>query len=286
MSITSSSAGGKNANARARAREQASGSSAFFQQGWWRFPYDPVLADWVGHSLAAARRAVASPANSQWLRYQGTWFAGVNVLKNDSTGAVDAGPRLAGTAVDFIRSELKLTDFTWDRAQVSVCYPGYPKPMQGESEARFRYRRDRDAAHVDGLRARGPHRRRFINEHHAFILGIPMLEARPDASPLVVWEASHERVRASLSACLAGREPTAWGDIDVTEAYQQVRREIFAACKRVLVSARPGEAYLVHRLALHGVAPWARGATAGADGRMVVYFRPSIGEPRRWLMDP
>lgn len=259
---------------------------AFSQRGWCRFPHDPILADWVDHSLRASRRAVAAPANSRWLRDQGTWFAGVNVLENDETGCVDGGPVLSGRAVDFIAAELGLTGFAWDRAQVSVCYPGYPRPMKGESEARFRYRLDRDAAHVDGLRAQGPDRRRYISEHHAFILGIPMVEASPDASPLVVWEGSHQRVRAALSSCLAERSPAACSGIDVTEAYQQVRREIFTSCRRVPVSARPGEAYLVHRLALHGVAPWAPSATAGADGRMVVYFRPPIGDPRRWLMDP
>ena len=259
---------------------------AFFQRGWCRFPYDPALAGWVAHSLAASRRAVAAPANSHWLRYQGTWFAGVNVLDNDETGSVDGGPALAGSVIDFICADLHLTGFAWDRAQVSVCYPGYPKPMEGESEAPFRYRLDRDAAHVDGLRAHGPGRRRYLSEYHAFILGIPMVEASPDASPLVVWEGSHQRVRTGLKDCLAGRDPAAWSGIDVTDAYQHMRREIFASCRRVPVSAKPGEAYLVHRLALHGVAPWATGATAGADGRMVVYFRPPIGDPRRWLMDP
>jgi len=261
-------------------------AEAFFRRGWCRFAFDPVLADWIGHGLAAARRAVAAPANACWRRYQGTWFAGVNVLENDETGSLDGSPALAGRAVDFIHKELRLTGLAWDRAQVSVCYPGYPRPMQGESEARFRYRLERDAAHVDGLRAQGPDRRRFPSEHHAFIFGIPMVEASPDASPLVVWEGSHERVRAALTARLAGREPAAWGDTDVTETYQQVRREIFTSCRRVPVNARPGEAYLVHRLALHGVAPWGPDATAGPDGRMVVYFRPSTSDPRRWLADP
>jgi len=40
--------------------------------------------------------------------------------------------------------------------------------------------------------------------------------------------------------------------------------------------AAPGQAYLLHRLALHGVAPWADGAEASADGRMVAYFRPIL----------
>ncbi len=258
----------------------------FFERGWCRFPHDPSLARWVGHSLAAARRAVAAPGNAQWRRYQGTWFVGVNALENDEAGRVDGGPPLAGSATDFIRSELGLSGFAWDRAQVSVCYPGYPRPSEGESAAAFGYRLKRDAAHVDGLRAEGPERRRHLRELHGFILGIPMVEASPDASPFVVWEGSHELMRAALRACFAGLDPSVWGSIDVTEAYKAARREVFGACRRVTVSARPGEAYLVHRLALHGIAPWGPSATAGPDGRMVVYFRPVIDGAGRWLMDP
>lgn len=75
-----------------------------------------------------------------------------------------------------------------------------------------------------------------------------------------------------------------WPDIDLTDAYHAARREIFDTCPRVAVHARPGEAYLVHRLALHGVAPWAKDAKAPSEGRMIVYFRPELpGPPGSWL---
>ena len=148
----------------------------YHELGWCAFPHDAVLAQWLDATLPAARAAIAAAENRQWLRYQETWFAGVNVLPNDTTGAVPGGPPLAGAAVDFIRDRLGVRDYAWDRAQVSVCYPGYPQPMPGESDAVFRFRRDRDAAHVDGLLKEGPERRRFLREHHAFILGIPMAE--------------------------------------------------------------------------------------------------------------
>ncbi|NQV45179.1 MAG: hypothetical protein HQ501_09765, partial [Rhodospirillales bacterium] len=154
----------------------------FFDTGWCRFPHDPALAEWVTHALPAARLAVTAPENAEWHRCQGTWFVGVNALPNDSRGALGDGPPLAGQAVNFIHQELGLTGFAtgdgtgfatgsangfeWDRAQVSICYPGYPKPMEAESDANFAYRRDRDAAHVDGLRHVGPDRRRFLLEHH------------------------------------------------------------------------------------------------------------------------
>ena len=54
-----------------------------------------------------------------------------------------------------------------------------------------------------------------------------------------------------------------WGEVDATEVYQATRRTIFETCERVTVTAKPGEAYLIHRLALHGVAPWQPGPRPG-----------------------
>jgi len=48
----------------------------------------------------------------------------------------------------------------------------------------------------------------------------------------------------------------------------------------------PGEAYLVHRFALHGVAPWDEDAKAGPDGRMIAYFRPELPDRGLWLNAP
>lgn len=255
----------------------------FLEKGWRRFPYDPVLADWVSHALPAARATVTAPEHAQWMRCDGTWFVGVNALPNDASGVVDGGPALAGQAVDFIQGDLGLSEFEWDRAQISVFYPGYPKPMDGDSDANFAFRRDRDAAHVDGVRRHEPNRRRFLLEYHGFILGIPMVFSSADAAPLVVWEGSHHRVREAFAEVFFGISPERWHEIDVTETYHAVRREIFKTCKRVAVSASPGEAYIIHRLALHGVAPWSPDAEAGPDGRMIAYFRPVTGGSENWL---
>ena len=259
------------------------GREQFFRSGWCRFPYDPILANWVHHSLEAARETLNAPEQAEWLRCDGTWFAGVNALPNDAAGAVAGGPVVSGAAIDFIAHDLGLSGFTWDRAQVSICYPGYPKPGEHETEAAARFRRNRDAAHVDGLLPEGPNRRRYLREHHGFLLGIPMAEVGAGASPLVVWEGSHELMRSAFSEVFKDLPPEAWGDVDVTDTYQAARRLAFETCERVEIAAQPGEAYLVHRLALHGVAPWADGATAGPDGRMICYFRPEMGGPEDWL---
>ena len=105
-----------------------------------------------------------------------------------------------------------------------------------------------------------------------------------DAAPLVVWEGSHEILRAALRAVLAPHPRHEWPEVDMTDAYQQARAEVFARCRRVELPGRPGEAHVLHRLALHGVAPWGAAATGGADGRMIAYFRPLLaGGVAAWL---
>tara|TARA_Y100000588_G_scaffold260120_1_gene274719 strand:+ start:316 stop:1107 length:792 start_codon:yes stop_codon:yes gene_type:complete len=261
-------------------------SQQFLDKGWCHFDYDENISTWLGHALPAARAEVASTANDKWLRCGGTWFAGVNVLPNNSLGSVNGSGPLQGAAVDFIFKQLAINRLDWDQGQVSVCYPGYPKPMSSESPAAFRYRRDRDAAHVDGLLPEGPSRRRYLREYHGFILGIPMVEFSADACPFIVWEGSHEWIRSALMERFDGVPPHSWRDEDVTQIYHQTRREVFDNCPRISISARPGEAFLVHRLMLHGVAPWAPSAVAGKDGRMICYFRPTHGGPANWLNDP
>ncbi len=266
--------------------EHAVSREAFLARGWCHFHHDPQLAQWVADTRDAARAAVRAAENAEWLRCGGTWFVGVNALPNNERGAVRGGAAVAGQAVEFIREALGLAQLVWDRAQVSVVYPGYPQPMATESAAAYRYRRERDAAHLDGVLRQGPRKRRHLCEHHAFILGIPMVETSRDASPLTLWEGSHEITRRTLQTAFAGVPPEDWQAIDITELYQSLRRRIFAECRRVEIAARPGEAYLVHRLALHGIMPWPTTATAGPDGRMIVYFRPDVGSAEQWLSMP
>ena len=258
----------------------------FFEHGWCRFDHDARLLRWVESALPAARAARADAQHARWLRYQGTWFAGVNALANRTDSSLDGGESLQGEAIDFIAAELGLARIAWDRAQVSICYPGYPQPMPGESAGRARYRREHDAAHVDGLLREGPAQRRYLREHHGFILGIAMVEFDAGASPFVVWEGSQDIMRAAFTARFAGLDPRQWGEEDITEVYHLAREQVFARCNRVEIHARPGEAFLAHRLLLHGMAPWNPAARAGPDGRMICYFRPAAFGPFEWLHNP
>ena len=244
------------------------------QDGWQSFPGDPALLDWVAAALPRARAAVADPAQrAAGLVCEGTWFVGVDALDNDIDGSVGGVP-LCGAARDL--ADAQFGPLPLHRAQVSVIWPGYPRPRDGESEAAFRFRQRRDGAHLDGLLPEGPDRRRFFREPHAWILGLPLNSCGAGASPLVVWRGSHHILRRALLRACDGHPPEVWGDLDLTEAYTAARAEIFTTCERVELQAAPGQAYLLHRLVLHGVAPWAEGAVAPADGRMVSYFRPLL----------
>jgi len=260
--------------------------SSFLKNGWCRFSFSADLASWVEHSLRAARETVVAPEFQEWVRCGGTWFAGVNALANDRNGAVENGPPLQGPPIDFIGQELGFWGMEWDRGQVSVCYPDYPLPMPRESEAAFRFRVNRAAAHVDGVLPEGPERRRHLRQYHAFILGIPMVEVSSGASPFTIWEGSHELVRRTLTERFGNLPWQVWNEEDITEAYQAMRRKIFGECNRIEITSDPGEAYLVHRLALHGIAPWRNNAKVGEDGRMICYFRPELDNGDAWLSSP
>lgn len=258
----------------------------FFTRGWAKFGPDPRVLDWAAHALPAARAAVRDPKLAHWHVCEGTWFVGVDALPNDETGRIGASAALCGPAVDFIETHIGPLP-PLHPAQLSVIWPGYPRPREGESDAAFRYRQRRDAAHLDGLKAEGPDRRRHIAEPHGFILGLPLSECAPGAAPMVVWEGSHEILRAALTGALADHDPKDWGRVDVTEPYQVARKRVFETCRRVPLQARPGESYLLHRLSLHGVAPWEEGTGAAQEGRMIAYFRPLMpGGAEEWLRAP
>lgn len=242
--------------------------------GWQILGPDPGLRAWAGAARGAAL-AVLQTTVEDW-RVGGTWFVGVDALPNAADGSI--------AGVTFPWAALPLTSVPLHPAQLSVIRPGYPRPSPEESPAAFAYRRDRDAAHLDGLLPIGPEKRRMVKEPHAWILGLPLNDTQ--ASALTVWEGSHAVMRKALLAALDPHPPETWGDVDLTEAYQAARRLVFATCPRREVPVRPGEATLLHRLTLHGVAAWRPGDEAPAEGRMIAYLRPELPSVAEWLTAP
>jgi hypothetical protein len=235
------------------------------------------MAAWAKHTTPQAVEAANNPENrANWLRCQGTWFVGVDVL-SDYIPLPDPVLKAAHSAVG--QDQLK-----WGAGQISTCYKGYPKQDTNETAPMFNYRRNRDFAHLDGLKAVGPKRARKMEEFHGFILGIPLNKTPSNAAPFVIWEGSHLIFRDMLAKAYAGVTPENWPQVDITEIYQQTRAEIFKTCKRVELHAKPGEAYIAHRFALHGMAAWDEDLDGPDEGRMVAYFRPYWqGDLRGWL---
>lgn len=235
------------------------------------FPWNAAVAAWSVAARGAAREVIADPAmRARWLRHGGTWFVGVDALPNGPDGAIGGVPLRGPWERDIKPPE------AWHPAQLSVMYRGYPQQDASESDAAHRFRVRRFSAHVDGLLLENG--RRYPREPHAFILGLPLNDS--NACPLVVWQGSHTRMKAALAAVIGARDPR---DVDVTEAYKAARAEVFGTCRPVAVPAAPGQAVLLDRFALHGVAPWQDGTTLPDEGRMIAYFRPQFSDPRDWI---
>ena len=241
------------------------------KDGYRVFPFEERVADWARAAHAAAIKVCKTTGD---LRHGKTWRVGVDELPNEADGSI-SGVALAGAWREHVTAPA-----AWHAAQLSVIYPGYPQQDTDESDAAHGFRLNRDAAHVDGLLPEGPHKQRHLREPHQFVLGIPLNEAT--ASPLVIWPQSHKMIKAAFADALAGIDPAHWGDQDVTEIYKDVRRTVFQTCPRVEVHAKVGEAVLVDRHLLHGVAPWGDG-TAPSEGRMIAYFRPLVADTADWL---
>ena len=258
----------------------------FREKGWAVFPPEPALMDWAAYAHRDALRALADPTLAHWYQCENTWFVGLDALQNDPAGRVAGSKPLTGAAVDFVATHCGGWP-TLHLGQISGVFPGYPRPRTGESDAAFRYRCKRDAAHVDGVIGEGTPKRRFVREPHAFILGVPLTHADAEAAPLVVWEGSHKILRDTFCRAFEGIAPELLPDCDVTDVYQTARTKVFNTCRRVIVHGPPGSAYVIHRLALHGVAPWVTGAQSDKEGRLIAYFRPPMtGGVLPWATNP
>jgi hypothetical protein len=257
------------------------------QRGWCTFPHSEELLSWVDSVQPVAEQLLQDASLAHWWRHGETWFAGVNVLPNDHVGKVIDGPALSDDVCAWVRQQVNMNaseSLTWEPGQLSVVKPGYPQRDAQESEAAHRFRYNRDAAHVDGLLPVGEERRRMPQEFHRLILGIPLQQTPAHAAPTVVWEGSHKLIQQAFIETLKDIPIQHWPQTDLTDVYQRIRREVFERCKRVEVHVPPGECYLIHRFAVHGVAPWQAQHDDQNKLRSIVFFRPEIGSRWDWLM--
>lgn len=244
--------------------------------GYVVFDYDSRVADWAQAACRIATQVSADPKRRgpDNLRHGQTWFVGVDALPNAADGSIGGVP-LAGPWEDLV------PDVPLHPAQLSIIYAGYPKQEAEESDANHRYRRDRHAAHVDGLLPVGPQRRRFALEYHAYILSVPLNDVVQ--SPTTVWPGSQRIMQQALRTAI-GDQPA--DQVDITTAYQAARAHVFKACSPVPLILKPGQSALLHPFVLHGTQPWdVQLKTEGqGQGRMIAFFRPSCaGGAQQWL---
>ncbi|OUD10626.1 hypothetical protein BVC71_03800 [Marivivens niveibacter] len=244
--------------------------------GFIQFDKTPEMTAWAKAANAAADAVLADPAQqAKWLRHGQTWFVGVDALPTDEKGAIDGVP-LRGPW-DGMVPGLPLHP-----AQLSVIYKGYPRKDADESDKAHKYRLARDAAHLDGLLAEGPEKRRHLREPHAYITAVAVNDCTQ--APLVVWPGSEEIMREAFTVAFAGMPPSMWPDIDVTEIYADARAEVFECCERVELPMTAGQSVLLDRMVIHGTAPDAKNKVPAA-GRRMAFFRPQFDNFRDWLRD-
>lgn len=243
--------------------------------GFVVYSHDSRVACWAQAAGQVARRIARQPhwCGSENLRHDRTWFVGVDALPNDEDGAVEGVP-LGGPWQGAIPR------LAMHRAQLSIVFPGYPGQDPFESDANHRFRRLRMAAHVDGLLPVGPDRRRYAREFHAYILALPLTDVT--AGPLVVWPGSHRIIQAALREAI-GADTV--GDVDLTAAYQAVRRDVFDRIAPVPLPLVRGQSALLHRFLLHGTAPWDdRIVDPEGCGRITAFLRPQFtGGGAEWI---
>jgi hypothetical protein len=113
------------------------------------------------------------------------------------------------------------------------------------------------------------------------VRGIPLTSVPVERSPLVVWKGSHRIMAAALRDALKDVPQEDWGQADITAPYQAARKRVFEDCERVEITAEAGAEILMHRHAIHGIAPWHR---QGGEDRLVAYFRPEPFGVADWLL--
>ena len=266
--------------------------AAFHARGWVRLGWDRPDGGLGGKAASGPTMALTQASEGAEFRCDGAWFPGDQYRWPTAQTAARRSlgvPPLGGAPLRFLAEALGFAGLAFDRAQLSVCFPGYPR--QGARGDRGRLRLSLASATPPMSTGCGARCRARADGG----------SRRPTASSSACrwWRPIRPRARsrsgrARTRSCaapsreaFAGAPPERWREIDVTEAYQEARQRCFETCARVPLPARRGESTIVHRLALHGVAPWT--APANAPPRAIAYFRPDPfpgAAPDWWLTRP
>ncbi|MDG2474003.1 MAG: hypothetical protein P8M50_01840 [Paracoccaceae bacterium] len=158
----------------------------FDRSSWAIINEDQLMLDWVANAKKIAKQKFNSnDLDEKQFRCGGTWFVGQNFLKNNLSGKLN-NIAFDGLAVNSILERYGKYYKGWDEAQLSICFEGYPRLSDSETSKSFAYRKNNFGAHVDGILPIGESKRRYAQEWHAFIFGIPLVNFNEFAAPVVV----------------------------------------------------------------------------------------------------
>ena len=265
------------------------------KNGWSFLNTDHIHYEWI----AEAKEQLETKFHQKLydyndLRCGSTWFVGANFLDNSSNGNIGT-KSMSKIFFSNISKKFGPNIKYWDKAQVSICWPGYPKKDAKETKKSYDFRIKRFASHIDGIIPFGSKKRRFAKEFHAFILGFPLHNNCLDCAPLVLWEGSHKIFRNFFKEIYEGISFNKISNIDITELYNESRKKVFKNCEVKKITPQFKQPYLLDRHVLHGIDEWRekknvkcspknhRLLNSLSDGRIIVYFRPVFFNPHDWI---
>ena len=265
------------------------------KNGWSFLNTDHIHYEWI----AEAKEQLETKFHQKLydyndLRCGSTWFVGANFLDNSSNGNIGT-KSMSKFFFSNISKKFGPNIKYWDKAQVSICWPGYPKKDAKETKKSYDFRIKRFASHIDGVIPFGSKKRRFAKELHAFILGFPLHNNCLDCAPLVLWEGSHKIFRNFFKEIYEGISFNKISNIDITELYNECRKKVFKNCEVKKITPQFKQPYLLDRHVLHGIDEWRekknvkcspknhRLLNSLSDGRIIVYFRPVFFNPHDWI---
>ena len=265
------------------------------KNGWSFLNTDHIHYEWI----AEAKEQLETKFHQKLydyndLRCGSTWFVGANFLDNSSNGNIGT-KSMSKFFFSNISKKFGPNIKYWDKAQVSICWPGYPKKDAKETKKSYDFRIKRFASHIDGVIPFGSKKRRFAKEFHAFILGFPLHNNCLDCAPLVLWEGSHKIFRKFFKEIYEGISSNKISNIDITEFYNECRKKVFKNCEVKKITPQFKQPYLLDRHVLHGIDEWRekknvkcspknhRLLNSLSDGRIIVYFRPVFFNPHDWI---
>ncbi len=202
----------------------------FAAEGFHGLPCRGGGAERIGRDTPWMRQGLRSPnpVNRHGAALRRHLVRGCRRTPQRRDGAVPGGPPFLARPMEFIKNDLRFAP-PLHRAQVSVCYPGYPRTSPDETPAAFGFRLNRDASPCRRASGGRPGSPPLPERAAAYIWGFRSRKPVRMPRRWSLWQGSHRHMGKVFTEALANKAQAEWPGIDLTEAYQAARREVFAS---------------------------------------------------------